>query len=228
MVQSQRLLIEHLGIDTVDLVIGASMGGMQALQWGASHPTLVRRIVAMTPMAKTTAWASAVNRAARLALQCQSTDPLTKPNQLAKRWKSWSAIMQMLCSRTPASLDSSLSSPNEVDVWLEDRTQSWIVQGFDPLDWIYQSWAYEDHDVGMSPGYGGNTIAALRSIRAPTRVFVSPLDLYNPVEAASWAASHISNCEFVEVASIAGDGMASLADPVAAAQLNQRIGAFIA
>ncbi len=39
MVASQhRLLTEHLGVKHVVAVIGPSMGGMQALQWGVSHP----------------------------------------------------------------------------------------------------------------------------------------------------------------------------------------------
>src|SRR5215470_10305218 len=39
MVQSQyRLLKDKLGIDHVVTVIGPSMGGMQALQWGVSYP----------------------------------------------------------------------------------------------------------------------------------------------------------------------------------------------
>src|SRR3984885_13327399 len=39
MVESQyRLLKEKFGIDHVVAVIGPSMGGMQTLQWGVSHP----------------------------------------------------------------------------------------------------------------------------------------------------------------------------------------------
>ena len=39
MVESQyRLMKEKLGIDHVVAVVGPSMGGMQVLQWGVSHP----------------------------------------------------------------------------------------------------------------------------------------------------------------------------------------------
>ena len=56
----RRLLTEHLGIDRLHAVVGASMGGMQALQWGVSHPGFMRRVVAMTPMARTAPWAALV------------------------------------------------------------------------------------------------------------------------------------------------------------------------
>jgi homoserine O-acetyltransferase/O-succinyltransferase len=227
MVNSQRLLMQHLGIEIVDLVIGASMGGMQALQWAVSYPFLVRRVVAMTPMAKTTAWSGAVNHAARLALQSHAADPNAYPDQLLDRWESWSAIMQLLCARTPHLIDSQFNGPDEIRRWLSDRTRLWLEQGFDPLDWIYQSWAYDSHDVGGTPGFQGDTIAALRSIRAPTLIAVPALDLYNPVEAGHWAAHHITGCKLIEVTSDAGHQVASATDPAAAAELNRRISAFL-
>ncbi len=45
MVRAQRLLVEHLGIDVVEAVVGGSMGGMQALQWTVSFPDKVRKCI---------------------------------------------------------------------------------------------------------------------------------------------------------------------------------------
>ena len=63
MVASQRALLDHLGVARLKAVVGASMGGMQALQWAVSHGDRVERLVAMTPMARTTPWAAAINEA---------------------------------------------------------------------------------------------------------------------------------------------------------------------
>mgnify|MGYP002621799592 CR=1 FL=1 len=41
MVRAQVMLIDHLGIDRLFCVIGGSMGGMQVLEWAASHPERV-------------------------------------------------------------------------------------------------------------------------------------------------------------------------------------------
>src|SRR5207253_1184796 len=55
MVRSQhRLLTEHLKIDHVVAVVGPSMGGMQALQWGVSHPKFMDSLVALVPLARDT------------------------------------------------------------------------------------------------------------------------------------------------------------------------------
>jgi homoserine O-acetyltransferase/O-succinyltransferase len=45
MVEAQRRLIDHLGIDKLLCVSGGSMGGMQALQWVASYPQRVRSAI---------------------------------------------------------------------------------------------------------------------------------------------------------------------------------------
>lgn len=49
MVRSQASLLERLGIGKIDLVVGASMGGMQSLAWGVMYTYAKRRIVALTP-----------------------------------------------------------------------------------------------------------------------------------------------------------------------------------
>src|SRR2546427_1089714 len=73
MVESQyRLLKEKFGIEHVLAVTGPSMGGMQALQWGVSHPDTMDGIVAMVPLAKTPAWTVAVLETTRKAIM---TDP---------------------------------------------------------------------------------------------------------------------------------------------------------
>lgn len=41
MVKAQNLLLDHLGIDTVFAVVGASMGGMQVLEWASEYPDRV-------------------------------------------------------------------------------------------------------------------------------------------------------------------------------------------
>jgi homoserine O-acetyltransferase len=48
MVRAQAMLLDHLGIDTLFVVAGGSMGGMQVLQWAASYR---ERVFAALPIA---------------------------------------------------------------------------------------------------------------------------------------------------------------------------------
>src|SRR2546427_11811867 len=68
MVESQQRLLQHLGIARVVAVIGPSMGGMQTLQWGVSHPDMMDALVAMVPLARTPAWTITVLEASRKAI----------------------------------------------------------------------------------------------------------------------------------------------------------------
>ena len=69
MVSSQhRLLTEHLGVKHVVAVVGASMGGMQALQWGVSHPGLLDSSSPWCRWLRTPAWTVTVLEASRKAI----------------------------------------------------------------------------------------------------------------------------------------------------------------
>ncbi|MDR5773854.1 MULTISPECIES: alpha/beta fold hydrolase [unclassified Caballeronia] len=216
MVKSQKALLDHLGIDEVAAVVGASMGGMQALQWGVTFPRSMRKLVALTPMAKTTPWSQAINHAGRSALSKSNGD-----------WSAWLAVMQIIAMRTPERFADDAAKAGSTYAWLDARAAWWATQRADPLDWIAQSHAYDTHDVGTTPGFDGDTAKALAAIAAPTLVCVPALDLYNPVEAGVWAAEHIPQATLLRLPCTSGHMMASEADPQAAAQLNDAIAEFM-
>jgi homoserine O-acetyltransferase len=68
MVNSQKLLIDHLGISELHAVIGGSMGGMTALLFSIEHPELVKRVVAMATTGREGAQAIAFNEIGRQAI----------------------------------------------------------------------------------------------------------------------------------------------------------------
>src|SRR5690242_2062746 len=124
MVESEhRLLTEELGVSNLLAVVGASMGGMQALQFGVSYPEFMRAIVAMTPMARTAPWSVAVVEAARRAL---TADPAWDGEQFtdypARGWAAWSAVMSVLAGRTPRALLEMFDSPLDTLKWMEKLT----------------------------------------------------------------------------------------------------------
>lgn len=47
MVESQRIVLDHLGIDRPRCIVGSSLGGMQALMWAARHPERVGSLIVM-------------------------------------------------------------------------------------------------------------------------------------------------------------------------------------
>jgi homoserine O-acetyltransferase len=217
MVASQMALLDHLGVRGLECVVGASMGGMQALQWGVSYPRFMRDIVALTPMAKTAPWTAAMNHAARLCIESGGGGT-----------QAWAAIMHIFAMRTPEQFARDVPDAKSVPDWLAQRAAWWATQRSDPLDWIYQSWAYDAHDVGTTPSFDGKTECALQSIEARTLIGAPALDLYNPVEAAEFAASLIPDCTFLRIPSTSGHLAATDADLHSAEFLNREIGRFLA
>jgi homoserine O-acetyltransferase len=229
MVESQyRLLTRTFGISQLRAVIGASMGGMQALQWAVSHPRYARACVAMTPMAKTSPWSVLVTETARA---CLMADPAWTGDgfdaEPLRGWRAYAGLMSALLSRTPAALAELLSNDVEAHAWFEQALAQNRATGFDAHDYLYQSWAYEAHDVGKTSGFNGDTAAALSSIDAKTLVLAPPLDLFNPADAARFAAAQIPGARFVEIPSVQGHQAATSTKAADAAFLNRVIGEFL-
>ena len=227
MVRSQKLLLEKLGLHGSIAVVGASMGGMQALQWAVDYPDAVTHVVALTPMAKTAAWAGVINHAARQSLFARIGTHMRPGEYPPGVWDGWTPIMQMLAMRTPMQVDLEFQGTAAVQRWIENRAVWWQDQGFDPINWIYQSWAYDAHDVGAGPRFDGDTAAALASIRAKALIVAPTLDLYNPVGCAAEAASQIPDVEFHKLESNWGHLMASASDSQASSWLNKKIRRFL-
>lgn len=67
-VNAQRQLIDHLGIEKLLAVIGGSMGGMQVLQWMISYPKRIRSAIPIATTMKHTPQQIAFNEVARQAI----------------------------------------------------------------------------------------------------------------------------------------------------------------
>ena len=69
MVNTQKVLIDHLGIERLLCVVGGSMGGMQVLQWAVSYPERIRLAIPIASTAKLSSQAIAFNEVGRQAIQ---------------------------------------------------------------------------------------------------------------------------------------------------------------
>lgn len=228
MVHAQhRLLTEVLDIDHLHAVVGASMGGMQALQWAVSQPTFMDACVAMTPMARTTPWAILVTETAR---SCLMADPAWNGSAFTaipeRGWRAYAGLMSVLLSRTPMALDEALDGLDAAHQWFEHSVRHVRQNAFDATDYLYQSWAYEAHDVGTTPGHE-TTAGALATIQAHTLVVAPPLDLFNPASSARAAAAAIPGGRFLEIPSEQGHQAATSLRAEDAAILNREIRSFL-
>ena len=231
MVESQYRLLQHLGIGHLVAVAGASMGGMQTLQWGVSHPEMMDNLIALTPMARSSAWSVAVNQATRNALMLDPAfDGGHYTTQPEKGWRMRADVLQVLATRTPAAMRLQFAQPADVLPWMAAQEDAVVKSGFDANDWIAQTWAYDRHNVGDTrPEFHGDPAAALRTVKAHTLIMSGMLDLYNPVEEGIDAAAAIPGGKHVSIPSVQGHVAASGGfDPADLAFINATTAHFLA
>ena len=73
MVAAHRALAERLGIESVELLIGSSIGGFQAMEWAIAAPTFAKRVALIATCTRSSAWAIAFNESQRMAIEADST-----------------------------------------------------------------------------------------------------------------------------------------------------------
>ena len=78
MVDAQRALIDHFGIDQLLCAVGGSMGGMQVLQWVVSYPERIRLAIPIATTSKLSAQSIAFNEVGRQAIE---SDPHWKEGE---------------------------------------------------------------------------------------------------------------------------------------------------
>jgi homoserine O-acetyltransferase len=230
MVESQyRLVKEKFGIDHVVAVVGPSMGGMQVLQWGVSHPDFMDALVALVPLAKTPGWTVAVLEASRKAIM---NDVAWKDGNYdappEKGVRLWRDILNLLAARTPDLYSAQFKNGMDALPWMEQQETA-ALKAFDANDWIYQTWAYERHDVGTTAGFGGDTAKALASIKAKTLILTGTKDLLNPEFEPQEAAKHIANVRLMTISPGTVTGHASAGGAIASDVefLNREVGKFL-
>lgn len=227
----QRLVSEKLGIKKLVAVIGASMGGMQALQWAVSYPDMMDSIVPIIPLGRTPAWTTGVLEMLRQTIMADPNfnsgnySSAQPPEQGMRLWSAW---LSGVIVRTPGYQESLFPSNRDAIPYLKSlQDAGW--RRMDAVDWIYQSWAYDQHNLGTTPGFNGDYHRALKSIKAKTLILAGSGDLLNPEYEAREAAHYINDVRYVAInptrpmGHLSGAGATTPENEVQ----NREIGAFL-
>jgi homoserine O-acetyltransferase len=197
----QRLVAEKFGIKRLVTVVGASMGGMQALQWAVSYPDMMDSVVPIIPLGRTPAWTTGVLEMLRQSIMA---DPKwnggnyaasAPPEQGMRLWAGW---LVGVIVRTPGFQESSFPNGQDAIGYLKGvEDAGW--KRMDAVDWIYQSWAYDQHNLGTTPGFNGDYHKALASIKAKTLILAGTGDLLNPEYESQEAARYIRDVRYLAI-----------------------------
>jgi len=227
-----RLLTQELGIHHVRAIIGFSMGAQQAFQWAVSYPDFADRIVATAGTAKTYPHGYVRLESEIAALTTDAafkngdyTSPPTKGLEaFAMVWTAW--LFSQEWWRRELWRESEKPGTTFEQVLNNFRTN--FIPGADANDLILQMRTWEKHDVGTTPGFGGDVERALRSVKVPLLYMPSETDLYFPVGDARYEAQFIPKVSLVPIPSLWGHPAGAGASAADEKFLNETIGRFLA
>ena len=95
-------------------------------------------------------------------------------------------------------------SPNTPSLEALIEQQSRARPGFRPHDQVVQGRVWQAHDVGDTPGFGGDVERALGSIRAQVIYMPGATDMYFPITDAEYEMQFIPDGEFLPIPSLWG------------------------
>jgi homoserine O-acetyltransferase len=227
-----RLLTDDLRITHLRAIIGFSMGAQQAFQWAVSYPTFADRVVATSGTAKT--YGHGIVRlegqlAALMADPAFKDGDYTEPpvKGLAAFGTVWAAWLysQEWWRRE---LWKAGAPPGTT---LDQFIKAWPSRfpgGNDANNLVLQVRTWERHDVGGTPGFGGDVEKALASIKVPFLYMPSETDLYFPITDAQYEKQFMTTVTFAPIHSIWGHPAGAAANPEDKAFLNETIARFLA
>ncbi|NJL12360.1 MAG: homoserine O-acetyltransferase [Microscillaceae bacterium] len=199
--RSLDLLRAHLGIDQIQLCIGGSMGGQQALEWAILEPTRIARLVVLATNARHSAWGIAFNEAQRMAIAADATWGQNHPEAGLKGMRAARALA-LLSYRNYQAYGHTQTDPQEEKLTQFKAASYQQYQGdklmrrFDAFAYWALSRAMDSHHLGR---YRGGLEAALRRIEAQTLVVGIASDLLFPVSEQQYLAAHIPQAKYLEI-----------------------------
>ena len=207
MVKANILLRQHLGIESIDLLLGGSMGGYQALEWAIMEPTVIQKMFLIATTAAESAWAIAIHMAQRLAIEADPTWKDAKPNAGAKGLKAARAIGIL----TYRNYDIFKEKQTDADAEKIDdlKAASYINYQGDKLVNRFNAYSYwlltksmDSHHIAR--GRGGDLKATLSSIQTPTLIIGINSDILCPLTEQKFMEAHMPNASLVAIDSMYG------------------------
>ncbi|MDQ2712262.1 MAG: alpha/beta fold hydrolase [Acidobacteriota bacterium] len=226
-----KLLTEELHVTHLRAIIGFSMGAQQAFQWAVSYPEFADRIVATSGTAKT--YEHGVVRlegqiAALTADEAFHGGDYTAPPKkglaaFGMVWAGW-LYSQEWWRRELWRVDA---KPGTTFEQVLEKFRTSFIPGADANNLILQMRTWERHDVGTTPGFGGDVERALRAIKVPFLYMPSETDLYFPLQDARYEAPFIPRGFLVPIPSLWGHTAGAAPNPADGKFLNETIGRFL-
>lgn len=200
-VRCHSILKNHLGIEKIQLGIGASLGGQQLLEWNIYEPEVFEQNVLIATNAKHSAYGIAFNESQRLAL---NTDPtfqlglidggrqglITARSIAMLSYRSYEGYAKRQTNRESSRTSEFLAAS------YQHHQGEKLANRFSAYSYYLLTKTMDSHNV--SRGFY-SVEEALGQIQAKTLVIGIKSDLLFPVGEQEFLAKHIAKASFVAI-----------------------------
>lgn len=208
MVRFQQQLLDQLGITGIELVLGGSLGGMQALEFTIMDDRI--ESAALLAMGKShSPWAIGISHAQRQAI---FTDPKWNEGNYDKEdgpvdGLATARMMAMITYRTPSDYEKKFSrglqgesDQFQVESYLNYQGQK-LADRFDANSYIILTEAMDSHDVSRGRGSFEDVLGR---VQIPIKVIGIDSDHLYPIHEQKELAKLLKNAEYKEIKSSYG------------------------
>ncbi|QCO16819.1 homoserine O-acetyltransferase (plasmid) [Azospirillum brasilense] len=195
-VNVQKALLDSLNVKSLHAVMGGSMGSLQALEWGAAHPEMVKRVVALIGGAEAdpfligwlNLWAAPIrvdpnwqggDYYGKAEPKAGLTEALKLVTLHARHWKWADATFGRGWAEEGKDPAASMNNQYAIEAWL-DKAAAARAAVSDANHFLYLVKANQTFLVGG----GGALDEGLAKIKAPVLLIPSADDLVFPPERA--------------------------------------------
>jgi homoserine O-acetyltransferase len=207
MVKAHQLLAGYLGISKIELLVGGSMGGYQAIEWSLLEPELIQNLFLIATAARESAWRKAIHAAQRISIEADQTWGSDSADAGKKGLKAARAI-GMIAYRSFETY-SAKQEDSDLNELQNFKAASYIeyqgtkfINRFDAYSYWFLTYAMDSHQ--MARGREASLEDVLGRLRQKSLIIGISSDILCPIKEQEFLAEHIKDSTFIAIDSIYG------------------------
>ncbi|MFI3316478.1 MAG: homoserine O-acetyltransferase [Rikenellaceae bacterium] len=206
-VSAHIALRKYLGIENIDLMVGSSVGGFQALEWAIMEPEMMTTLILIACNERITPWATAFNESQRMAIEADQTFEQQASLSGGAKGLQAARSMALISYRSYVGYNSTQTEEDDNCIKAQRAATYQRYQGmklsdrYDAYSYYYMTLMLDSHNVGRSRG---GVTKALGSIKAKTLVVAIGSDILFPPSEMQYMASKIPSAHYTEIQSMFG------------------------
>lgn len=199
-VNAHMTLATALDIQKINVAIGGSFGGNQALEFAYSYGGKIDKLILVASCAKESAWSIAVHETQRMAMKSDKT--FGEPEGGSEGMAAARAIGMLTYRTSDAFIETQTDKEDKLD---DFKASSYVqyqgekfIKRFNAMSYYYLSKCLDTHNLGRDRG---GTAAALSRINTPTLVISIPSDLLITPALQKEISDNLQNSTYKEMES---------------------------